>query len=438
MFTLAPALLITMMILVPVLSMGLADTSQVPAEFVTCTDCHNDTTLITGKEAQWKTSGHGTGTAYAEEGPNKSCSGCHSGGGFSDRIAAGLQPNQVTVGDNNPTRQDCRACHQIHNTYAGVDWALETTASVNFYAIPGKTFDGGEGNLCASCHQPRRAAPVGSNGVVTGINSHWGPHHGPQSSMMLGTGGAGPAGAGTSAAHYQYVENTCVGCHMGANDNHTYEPNVAACKVCHTTATNFDINGVQTTVQAKMDQLKGLLVTAGLLACTTDAEGVETCSAIVTSAPEGKAYALWNWLGIHDDGSKGVHNPGYTEALLDASIASMPCDGEPVLSMGAANPFWASYADYTAGLLSVRYSVNNNGSANAFNVAINNSSATNSVTPASSLPASVGNITAGASALVTIQYNVPQGVVAFQTINGATAQDNCGTTYNYGTQPSSP
>ena len=91
------------------------------------------------------------------EGPNKSCAGCHSGGGFSDRIAAGLQPNQVTVGDPNPTPQDCRACHQIHNTYTGVDWALETTAAVSLYdARTNKTFAGGEGNLCASCHQPRQ------------------------------------------------------------------------------------------------------------------------------------------------------------------------------------------------------------------------------------------------------------------------------------------
>jgi hypothetical protein len=322
-FTLAPALLIALLAAI-VSTMSTSSTASA-LESPPCNSCHNNTSLITGKAAQWGESKHGTGTAFIAEGPNKSCAGCHSGGGFSARIAAGLQPNQVTVGDPNPTPQDCRACHQIHNSYTGVDWALETIAPVNFYAIPGKTFDGGQGNLCASCHQPRTKPPVATNGTVTGITNRFGPHHGPQSSFMLGTGGAGPAGAaGTSAAHYQYVENTCVGCHMGANDNHTYEPNVAACKVCHTTATNFDINGVQTTVQAKSDQLKGLLVSAGLLGCTVDADGVESCSAIVTSAPENQAYALYNWIVVaKEDRSKGVHNPAYANALLDQSLAAM-------------------------------------------------------------------------------------------------------------------
>ncbi|MBI5871140.1 MAG: hypothetical protein HZB44_09380, partial [Actinobacteria bacterium] len=107
-FTLVPAFLIMLAVLIPTMSVGLAD-PQVPAEYLTCTECHNDTTLITGKVAQWEESGHGTGTAFMEEGPNKSCVGCHSGGGFSAMIAAGQKPNQPTVGDNNPTPQNCRA-----------------------------------------------------------------------------------------------------------------------------------------------------------------------------------------------------------------------------------------------------------------------------------------------------------------------------------------
>ncbi len=434
-FTLAPALLITMMILVPALSLGLADTSQVPAEFVTCTECHNDTTLITGKKTAWKESVHGTGDAYLR-GTSASCAGCHSGGGYSDRIAAGLAPNKVLVGDPNPTRQDCRTCHQIHTTYTGTDWALETTSAVSLYALPGKTFDGGKGNLCASCHQPRTKAPVATNGVITGISTHWGPHHGPQSSVMLGTGGAGPAGEGTSAAHYQYVGDTCVACHMGSTGSHTYEPNVATCKGCHTTATNFDVDGVQTAVQAKLDQLQGLLVAANVLNCDDPVEG---CVPSVTQAPENVGNALFNWILVaREDKSKGVHNPGYTQALLDASIAALPCDGEPVLGIGNADPFWGSYADYTAGLLSVNYPVNNNGTTIAMNVNITNSSPTDGVTTASALPVSVGNIAAAASTPVTIQYHVPPGVAIFRTINGATAQNNCGTEFTFGTQPPSP
>ena len=52
-----------------------------------CMGCHNDTTLITGKQTAWDESGHGTGTAYVR-GTSASCAGCHSGGGFSAMVPA--------------------------------------------------------------------------------------------------------------------------------------------------------------------------------------------------------------------------------------------------------------------------------------------------------------------------------------------------------------
>ncbi len=78
---------------------------------LTCVECHNDSPLITGKVTAWRESLHGTGTAYLR-GTSSSCAGCHSGGGFVDRIAVGVDPGSVEAGDPEPTRQDCRACHQ--------------------------------------------------------------------------------------------------------------------------------------------------------------------------------------------------------------------------------------------------------------------------------------------------------------------------------------
>ena len=174
---------------------------------LTCSECHNDTNVITGKETAWSESLHGTGEAYVR-GTSASCAGCHSGGAFSAMVAAGLNPSTVEAGDPDPTRQDCRACHAIHTTYTGEDWALESVAPVEMYAVEGVTFDGGTGNLCVTCHQPRRAFPEAVDGVITGISSHWGPHHGPQSAMLLGVAGAGAEG--TPSAHATMVENTCV------------------------------------------------------------------------------------------------------------------------------------------------------------------------------------------------------------------------------------
>ncbi|MBK6792400.1 MAG: collagen-like protein [Anaerolineales bacterium] len=100
---------------------------------LTCTECHNDTAVISGKKANWQESLHGSGTAFIEEGGNKSCAGCHSGAAFSEMIAAGGNFSTLESGDADPTHQDCRTCHQIHVTYTGDDWALETNAPVARY-----------------------------------------------------------------------------------------------------------------------------------------------------------------------------------------------------------------------------------------------------------------------------------------------------------------
>jgi hypothetical protein len=279
---------------------------------LTCTVCHNDTTLITGKETAWSTSGHGTGTAYVR-GTSASCAGCHSGGGFSAMVAAGLTPDQVETGDPNPTRQDCRACHNIHTTYTADDWSLETTDPVNLYAFEGVTYDGGAGNLCANCHQPRRAFEA-VDGMVNVDSTHWGPHHGPQSAMLLGVAGAGDV-EGSASIHSMAVADTCVTCHL-YDDYHSFEPNVAACQQCHSDAENFDIEGVQSQVEGLIAELKDALIAKGLL----DEEG----EPVVGEYPEAEAAALWNYIFIAiEDSSKGVHNPDYTIALLQASIDAL-------------------------------------------------------------------------------------------------------------------
>ncbi|MGY8823742.1 MAG: hypothetical protein ACKVJG_07335 [Candidatus Latescibacterota bacterium] len=250
-------------------------------------------------------------------GGSASCAGCHSDNAFSERIEAGLAPNEVTMGDPDPTRQNCYTCHQIHTSYTSDDWALETTTAVDLYAIEGATFDGGSGNLCVSCHQPRRVYPgPNDEGMVTGISSHWGPHHGPQSAMLLGLDGAGVESSGPSM-HYNLVENTCVACHMGEGDDHSFDADVTACQACHAGAEDFDINGVQTEIIAMVDELGEKLVAAGLID-ENSADG----HPIVTEA---QAAALYNWIYVsHEDKSKGAHNSQHARALLQAGLDALP------------------------------------------------------------------------------------------------------------------
>jgi hypothetical protein len=284
------------------------------ASNLSCTECHNGSSLITGKTAAWSESLHGNGEAYAR-GSRSSCAGCHSGGAFQEMVLDGLTPATVTAGDPEPTRQDCRTCHQIHTTNTDADWALTTTSPVELFAFEGVTFDGGDGNLCATCHQPRRAVTPAVDGQIEITSTHWGPHHGPQSAMMLGIAGAGDV-VGRPMIHYTAIEGTCVGCHMGQEQDHSFEANVSACQTCHAGAEDFDINGVQTEIQTKLDELEAGLISLGWL----DEEGHPA----VTSIPAAQAAALWNWIYIaHEDKSLGVHNPAYTKALLDAGLDAL-------------------------------------------------------------------------------------------------------------------
>jgi hypothetical protein len=294
---------------------GAAGTNPSAAD-LTCTQCHNDTTLISGKEQSWSASVHATGPAFAIASGRAPCTACHTGGGFSDRIAAGLtNPDQFTTVYPNPTRQDCRACHKIHTTYTKDDFALETTAPVPLYALTGVTFDGGMGNLCANCHQARSLVPApATDGTVKVDSTHWGPHHGPEAELLIGSGGAGDV-TGAPGVHYKTVPDTCITCHMGGeNVNHTFTPNVANCLTCHPDAKNFDMNGKVTEFDGKLADLKSALTKAGLL----DKDG----NIVVGSYPAAQANALWNFLFLDQDKSHGVHNMPYADALLDASIAA--------------------------------------------------------------------------------------------------------------------
>ena len=283
----------------------------------TCAECHDPSNLITGKKTEWEESVHGTGTAYLR-GTSSSCAGCHSGNGFAERMAAGLDPDEVTSGDPNPTRQDCRACHMIHETYTEADFALTSEDPVTFFAVTGATFDGGEGNPCVNCHQPRRDFPEPVNDTITGISSHWGPHHGPQSAMLLGVAGAGVTGS--PSGHYGAVQNTCVDCHMGDDRDHHFEPSTANCVKCHPDIgdyDDFDYKNRQTEILALTDSLG-----AGLLALGLISENSPDGHPTVSQAQADQGIALWNWIYVaHEDKSEGVHNYAYAKALLEEGLS---------------------------------------------------------------------------------------------------------------------
>ncbi|HEX9838294.1 MAG TPA: hypothetical protein VGA72_03055 [Anaerolineales bacterium] len=292
---------------------------------LTCTECHNDTTLIVSKEAQFRErSVHGTGEAFVR-GEGTDCAGCHGTEGAKARINAGLPPHDASVeGVTNVSPFDCRTCHNIHTTYTKADFSLTGDAQPVVLEKTGGTFDGGKGNLCANCHQIRNDLPVASGGNIDlGTNTRFGTHYGVEAAMLLGEGGLGVSGS--PSPHYQLVENTCVACHMGDESNHTYLPAVARCQTCHADAENFDINGVQTEVQAMLDEVHELLVASGIMAAdSTDDDGnLQQGRSIPGVYPEAVANAMWNYKFVVEDQSRGVHNSAFAKALLQQALDAL-------------------------------------------------------------------------------------------------------------------
>jgi len=291
---------------------------------LTCTACHNDTGTIAAKREGWEASAHGDGTAYAEEYGNKSCVFCHAGRSFSAAIAAGTNFSNQEAAATEPSRQDCYTCHKIHTTYTADDWARTTTSAVSLVTSKA-TFDGGEGNLCANCHQARRymanfADKTDPTKYAT--TGRFNTHYSVQADTLMGLVDVGAALGveGKPAAHYSMVEDTCVGCHMGGETaNHTFAPQVATCVKCHADAESFDVNGFRTAFEEKVKTLEAALLAKGLIE-----EGAEGMAAVAGNTLDAKtAGALFTYFLVEEDGSMGVHNPNYFTALVDAAIAAL-------------------------------------------------------------------------------------------------------------------
>jgi hypothetical protein len=291
---------------------------------LTCSQCHGDASALKAKQAQYANSQHGRALSFERN--DAECAGCHTSQGFVARIAVGTENGMAPETVSNPAPINCRTCHEIHMTYTEADYALTTDAAVTLFTT-GDVYDRGNGNLCASCHQPRLAAPTGEDDVNI-TSPFWGPHHGPQSSIFVGVSGWDVEGE--PSTHYQLISNGCPTCHMadpygGQSGGHAmwlaYEyheaevPLVSACTGCHEDATDFDIGGVQSEVEAMTAELRGLLIDAGVMD--------DHDQAIPGTYPAAQAGAYFNYQLVREDSSRGVHNPDYIKGMLQAGIDAL-------------------------------------------------------------------------------------------------------------------
>ncbi len=318
------------------------------ASAIGCGTCHSDTHHPFVEE--WRSSGHGF--INVAEASNPSCAGCHEG-----RAAlARFDPNAKYMEQAGANYQaiTCAVCHDPHGSANGAQLRLSASAPTL------------ETNLCMQCHQRRFAPdPASSRGA-----------HSPQGPMVLGEAGWTPPNFAYDAARQASSHGVnanpglCATCHLesfqvndaatgsflvtatghsfkatpcvdangqptGAADCPDAERRFTACASagCHTSESNA--RGLLAVLEGRLDadvarlwvdvngngRLDTLPVDSGLLAIVKqqtpgDFSTTGTGATIITV---GEGVWFNADLVRNTDGSRGVHNPFYAEALLLAS-----------------------------------------------------------------------------------------------------------------------
>ena len=305
-----------------------------------CFTCHSDSDImLVEARTQYEHSKHAEGETSIRNHLHGSfygaCERCHTAEGFLAYVN-GEQAGQSDF----YTPISCFTCHAPHS-----NGSLQLRVTTAVTLEDGATFDHGPANLCATCHHSREDV---SEFVVDSVetSSHFGPHHGPQSDMLIGTNAYEYAGYTYANSPHSQAPEGCIHCHMASGEfmtvgGHSWNmadtvegiDNVIGCNntefACHsvsnpvttfdrTAAADYDWNGsvegVQTEVQGLLDSLAILLENANLRIIATDSIVVRN---IVLADTAG---ALFNYEYVKEDRSLGVHNTAYTVGLLQSSI----------------------------------------------------------------------------------------------------------------------
>ncbi|GJQ64482.1 MAG: hypothetical protein SCALA702_35350 [Melioribacteraceae bacterium] len=302
-----------------------------------CAKCHNSGTHHVIAE-QWNFSIHGSEN-HLYFGENRaSCTPCHNGKGFVDFVKGEEQDAPVAVSIT------CATCHDPHDHGNDNQLRLVTATLMDGHEVT----ELGKGGLCSNCHRSRRDGVDYTANYLDNLSSRFGPHHGPQTEMLIGANTPTFGMTIASSPHDTAIEDGCVGCHMYPNEvdendevllsgNHSFSmvdqdgnDNVAACEDCHGTMESFDekkfyvngnadldgngtAEGMQHEVHGLLDKLAELLPPYG----STDINTIDS----TWSADE--AVALYNYKSVEEDRSFGVHNPQFIVGILIASIEKL-------------------------------------------------------------------------------------------------------------------
>lgn len=306
------------------------DENPAPAN---CFGCHSDVnTELVAAEGQWSNSVHASGAHVYEN--STTCSRCHTSEGFIKKVNG-----EPAMEIENPTAIHCFTCHAPHTNG---NLALRVTAPQTLQN--GESYDLKAANICTACHQSRRNVNTYVALDTVTLTRRWSPHYGVQGDMIIGTNGYEYEGFEyEQTLHRGATENGCLDCHFktpqsyylgGHSFNMAYAGeagetfNTLACVECHSDmedAPDFNRDNVQTDVEDLISQLETILINANMLVydAEEDAWLAPAREVLSRSQPGDSAGALWNYFMAKYDRSEGIHNPGYTEGLLESALEFM-------------------------------------------------------------------------------------------------------------------
>ncbi|MDD3732889.1 MAG: hypothetical protein PHU88_11000 [candidate division Zixibacteria bacterium] len=298
------------------------------ASLGSCFTCHGEDGLLLAAKGEWQNSIHASGNNvdYTNRG-GRNCPQCHDHQGFVDYVSTGV----ISPPYNQVSAIHCFTCHSPHER-----GNLTLRVESSYTLANNDIFNHGSANLCVNCHHSTFNANSITDSVT--LSNRWGPHHGPQGDLLVGTGGYEYEDyVYETSPHAFAVDDACIGCHMGNPEIHNgYQTgghsfnmvyinekendtitlvSLCADSACHPGAVTYDINGAQTEIEGLLEDLRVLLYAGGYI----DDENLPTSVKVNKEI----AGAVLNFLLIYEDRSRGIHNYKYMKGLLESAIEYM-------------------------------------------------------------------------------------------------------------------
>jgi hypothetical protein len=303
-----------------------------------CGTCHTDVHHPTYEE--WKESGHSTVTAdpaasFVAGSSLTRCGICHSGDYREKVLVEGLTLTDASFQGQDPATLNAVTCVICHDPHKATGFSAGADPGEDFQLrfpevadpVPSNVLADAQNsarfNLCGQCHRSREA---------TWQTTTRPPHHSVQANMYTGEM---PIPDGTTAlvvnqrSVHRFVPKQCVSCHMPtaefesteqpADSGHRFVVGFTNCSGTGCHASVADAQAIKTTLQTEIQNGLNTIKTrlGDPLTWEYSSNGGP---AVQTGVSPLIKQVRFEYYYVLNDLSMGVHNPGYTRAILaDAS-----------------------------------------------------------------------------------------------------------------------